>query len=126
VAGLCSGGLPPAFAAIGNAAMAGPGATTRAEVAMPAPAGGRRIRCATAGVTPAVAALGRTGSWPMTGRACASCCGVARCPNRWIGWEAASALAGATVAPPRLAKLLTVTFWLIVVMFVTLGFTLRM
>jgi hypothetical protein len=76
---------------------------------------------ATAGVTPTVAAVGRTGCVPNTGLACASSAGVARWANPDTGRDAAIALAGTIVAAPRLAKLLIVTLRLIVVMLVTLA-----
>jgi hypothetical protein len=71
-------------------------------------------------VTPAVAAVGRIGSLPITGRALESMRG-STCSATWrTGRDAANALAGTTVIARRFAKLLKVTLRLLItVMLVT-------
>jgi hypothetical protein len=81
-------------------------------------AGGKFSCRATTGVTPAVAALGRSGCWPRIGRACANCCAVTGRATACTGRDAIIAAAGTDVAAPRLTKLLMVMLFL--VMFVTL------
>jgi hypothetical protein len=71
---------------------------------------------ATAGVTPSVAAVGRTGTC-VTGCAAANCCGTTGRAARAMGCEFAIADEGTTVVAPALTKLLIVV-WLFV-MFVT-------
>jgi hypothetical protein len=83
------------------------------------PGAGRAIFIwrATVGVTPTVAAVGRTGAC-ATGRAAANCCGVAVRATRATGCELVIADAGTTVAARAFAKLLIVVRLL--VMFVML------
>lgn len=111
--GLCNGGAA-GRTVTGVARNAGPGAAGRAVVV----AG--RLNCrATRGVTPMVDAAGCTGGAPTSGLACASCAGSTRWANRETGREFVIAFVGTTVAAPRLKKLLTVTFRLMVVKLVT-------
>jgi hypothetical protein len=69
-------------------------------------------------VTPAVAAVGRIGCWPVIGRAAANSCGVTGRAAAWIGRDPTIAAAGTEVAAARLTYLSIVTL-LMVVMFVT-------
>ena len=93
----------------------GPGAI----VCRPGDDGGKPNWRATTGVTPTVVGAGRSGCWPNTGRACASCAGSTRWNALPTGREAVIALVGTTVAARRLAKLLIVTLRLMVVKLVT-------
>ena len=117
-AGLCNGGsvcgalAAPVVAAAGIGWIAGPGAAGCTTVAE---AGSARLR-ATAGVTPAVAVVGRSGDWPTTGCACASCAGSTRCAVVRTGRDVVIADVGTTVAARALAKLLMVTLRLIVML----------
>jgi hypothetical protein len=63
-------------------------------------------------VTPAVAAVGRTGCWPEIGRAAANSCGVTGRDTPRTGREPAMAAAGMAVAAPRLMYRLSATLLL--------------
>jgi hypothetical protein len=71
-------------------------------------------RCAIAGVTPMVVAVGRSGCWPKTGRAVASCCAETGRATAAMGRDPTIAAAGTEVAAPRLTKLFTVTLLMLV------------
>jgi hypothetical protein len=113
--GVCNAGspgcttVPPATTGLTTAdvvRIAGPGAIGCAPVAAAGSFNWRAIP----GVTPTVVAVGRSGSAPTSGRACASCEGSTRCAKRDTGLDPVTALAGTTVAARRLTKLFTETF----------------